>query len=325
MKKMSLYLVLAFIVIFSGTMLVLAHKGKSSQTPVRVNPAFREYVQGFTSGIVSTRTAVKVRLADNFSDTATLNTPVASTYFKFNPAIKGKTYWSDSRTLVFQPDDKLPQDQGYTVEFCLSRLLTVPDSLKTLEFQFRTMKQEFSVEVDNHKAYSHVTLAREHLNGSVQTSDVADDQQVEKILSASQHGKDLPMVWTHDQKKRIHFFQVDSVARGKDASEVKLVWDGAPIDSKTDGKTIVEIPPVDNFKVLSVSSYPNTQQCWRVQFSDPLRPDQNLDGLFRVGKYNNVRYTVEDNLLWIYLPETENTKLSPVSYTHLTLPTKRIV
>jgi alpha-2-macroglobulin len=302
--------IMACIVVFSGAMLFLAHKSKSERSLVRVDPAFREYVQAFTSGLVSTRCVIKVRLTDDFADTASLNTRVTASYFKFTPAVNGKTYWSDGRTLEFLPDDALPQDQVYTVEFYLSRILTVPDSLKTMVFQFHTMSQELSVAVDNHKAYLHNDLSKEHLNGTLQTSDVAGDEQVEKIIKASQGGRDLPVVWTHDRKNRTHLFQVDSIIRGKEKGEVKLTWDGSPADSKTEGKVIIEIPALGDFNIISARSFPNTQQCLRVQFSDPLKADQNLDGLFRVAKYDNLRYTVEDNLLWIYLPETENKKVS---------------
>ncbi len=310
MKKIALPLVLGCIVIFSVTMLVLAHRSKSQHLPARVNPAFREYVQGFTSGAISTHAPIKIRLADDFADSVSFNMPVTETFFKFNPSIKGKTYWSDSRTLEFLPDESLPANQSYIVEFYLSRILTVPDSLKTLVFGFHTLMQELSLNVDNHKAYSHSNLSREHLNGTLQSSDFAGDQLVEKTLTASQDGRDLPVSWTHDQKTRTHLFQVDSITRGNEPGKVKLVWDGSPVDSKTSGQTVVEIPALGDFKVISASGFPNTQLCLRVQFSDPLRPDQNLDGLFTAGKYNNLRYNVEDNLLWIYLPESESKKVS---------------
>ena len=309
MKKIHLYLVLAFIVIFSATMIVLARSQKNGYSLVRVSPAFRGYVQAFTSGIVSAQSVIKVRLADNFADTVSFNIPLTENYFNFKPAIKGKTYWSDSRTLEFRPDEQLPRDLVYTVSFYLSRLVTVPDSLKTLVFQFRTMTQELSVEVDNHKAYLNGDLSREHLNGTLLTSDVADDQQLENVLTAKQDGRNLPVVWTHDQKKRTHLFQVDSITRGNSASEVKLVWDGSPVDSKADGSTTIEIPAIGDFRVLSARSFPGTQQSLLVQFSDPLKSEQNLDGLFRVGKYNNLRYGIEDNLLIIYLPETDDQKV----------------
>jgi uncharacterized protein YfaS (alpha-2-macroglobulin family) len=310
MKKSYPYLAVICILIFSGAMLFLAHHGNNQYFPVKINPAFRNYVQAFSSGNVSARSSIKVRLVDDFADTATFGTPLSVTYFNFRPAIKGKTFWSDSRTLEFLPDEKLPQDQTYTVEFYLSRLLTVPDSLKTMTFQLHTMSQDLSVQVDNHHAYSHSDLTKEHLNGTLQSADFAEDMQIEKVLTASQGNRDLPVVWTHDTKKRTHLFQVDSVSRGVDATEVKLVWDGSLVDSKSNGRISAEIPSITTFKVLSVRSIPNAQQCLRVQFSDPLAPDQNLDGLFSAGKFNNLRYSVEDNLLWIYLPETEDKKVN---------------
>lgn len=309
MKKIYLYLVLAITLIGGSVILVFALTGKSNHDLVRVNPAFREYVQAFTSGIVSTRTVIKVRLSQDFADTMSFGTPVPESYFKFKPSLKGKTYWSDSRTIEFQPDEQLPQDQVYEVNFSLSRLVTVPDSLKTMVFQFRTMLQELSVEVENHKAYSHDNLSREYLTGSLQTSDVADDLQIEKVVMAKQNGRELPVEWTHDQKTRTHSFRVDSVARGNTASAVNLTWDGSLVGSKTEGQTAVEIPALGDFKVIAVSSLPGAQQGLLVQFSDPLQSGQNLDGLFRVGTYNSLRYTVEDNLLMIYLPETTDTKV----------------
>ncbi len=308
MKKISFYLFAACIVIFIAIMLIISHRGKWQQAPARVNPAFREYVQGFTSGLVSARTSVKVRLAGDFADSGSLSKPLSGEYFKFNPAIKGKTYWSDSRTLEFLPDEVLPQNQTYRVEFYLSRLITIPDSLKTMVFGFQTMSQELSVEADNHKAYAHSDLSREHLNGTLRTSDMADDWQVEQILTASQGGRDLPVTWIHDQKKRLHLFRVDSVVRDHRTSEITLRWDGSPVDSRTVGSMQVEIPSLNDFKVLSVKSSTREQQSLRIQFSDPLKADQNLEGLFRVGKFDNLRYAVEDNLLWIYLPESDDKK-----------------
>ncbi len=309
MKKIHYYIVFAVIAVFIGVVIVIAYTGKSKRTLIRVNPAFREYVQAFTSGIVSTQSVIKVRLADDYADTVSLNTPLTENYFKFKPGIKGKTYWSDSRTIEFMPDEQLPTDQVYKVEFYLSRLIKVADSLKTMIFQFQTMVQELSVEVNNHKAYSHGDLSKECLNGTILTSDAANDQQLEKILTASQNGRNLPVGWTHDQKKRTHFFQVDSIVRGNAASKVKLTWEGSPVNSKTKGDIAVEIPALGDFSVLSIRSFPGTKQCLLVQFSDPIKSDQNLDGLFKVGKYDNLRYSAEDNLLMIYLPETEETKV----------------
>ncbi|MDD4602762.1 MAG: MG2 domain-containing protein [Bacteroidales bacterium] len=292
---------LCFLVFFQGC---------KKQGPLQqINPAFREYVQAVTCGIISTRSVIKIRLTEESSSPGSLDMPVTEKYFKFKPAIQGKTYWTDNRTLEFRPDEKLPPDQIYTVEFYLSKIITVPDSLKTMVFQFQTMSQIVDVTVDNHKAYSHRDLSREFLSGTLKTSDDADDLQVEKILKAKQQGQALPIVWTHDSKTRTHHFQVDSLRRGSAAGTVRIEWDGSPISSKSSGNKDVEIPALGDFKILHVQSFPDEELGILVQFSDPLQPDQNLDGLFRVGKRTDLRYAVDDNQLRIYLPDQEDKKV----------------
>ena len=310
MKKSSALVIVALLVSFSAIMLFIAHRSSGNRGQIRVNPAFREYVQGFTSGVISTRSAIKIRLTEDFADTAALNMPLKKEYFGFNPGIKGKTYWSDSRTLEFLPDAPLPQDQEFTVDFFLSRLISVPDSLKTLTFRIRTMPQEISVAVDNHRAISRQDLTRERIEGALQTSDVTVDAAIEKTVRAIQEGKDLPISWTHDGKHKTHRFQIDSVIRNTSASLVKISWEGKPLGSKSAGDTSVVIPALGNFSILSVQSRYQSQRCVRVQFSDPLLPGQNLDGMIRSGRNADLRYQVDENLLWIYPPEGEEKNFS---------------
>jgi len=310
MKKSSGYLIFAGIILFSVIMLVRAHTGNSRRELVRVSASFRAYVEAFTSGTISTRGHIKVRLNDVYADSVVLNEALQGTYFKFDPEIKGKTFWCDNRTLEFVPDEKLPPDQVYQAEFYLSKLVATPDSMKTMVFGFRTMPQEIAVEVENHKAYSHADLSREFLTGTVLTADVTDDQDIEKVLTATQGGRDLPVVWTHDPKTRKHHFQVDSIFRGREPGTVLLALHGEPVKARSRGDSTLVIPALGDFIAIAARSLPNVQQCIQVQFSDPLQPDQNLDGLCKVDRYDNLRYSVEDNLLKIYLPETENDQVN---------------
>jgi len=128
----------------------------------KVNPAFKEYVEAFTSGVISTQSTIKVRLANDFADSALFNTPVKEELFNFSPSIKGKTYWIDSKTVEFRPDEALPAKEFYEVKFFLSKLIKVPDSLETLEFQFQTLQQDFILKVDNHKAYIKSDLSKKN-------------------------------------------------------------------------------------------------------------------------------------------------------------------
>ena len=276
---------------------------------ISVSPSYREYVQAFTSGIISTQSAIKVRLSEDFADSLSFNIPLEKQYFTLKPAIAGKTYWTDSRTLEFRPDKPLQQDHIYIVEFALSKLMHVPDSLKTMVFGVQTIRQDFSVEIENHKSYSHADLSKEHLDGTLQTADFALDEQVEKILNATQNGRKLPINWVHEPRKRMHTFKVDSIMRGNTQGKVEVEWDGSPIDSKTSGSKDIEIPAIGDFKFIGVRSVSSSEQCLVVQFSDPLKSDQNLNGLIRIGKQTELRYSIDDNELRIYLPEIRENKV----------------
>lgn len=310
MKKIYVTITVAICVIALTAFLIYAYSSAKPTSLMKVNPAFREYVQAFTSGIISTHSTIKIRLTDDYADTMEVNLPLEKKYLSIHPGLKGKTYWIDSRTLEFRPDEPMPQNQVYTVDFFLSELIKVPDSLKTLRFQFQTIQQNLEIEVLNYKPYSNSDLSREFLTGTLFTSDLTSDSLIEKVLQATQGGTGLPISWLHDSKKRFHTFQVDSLKRNQEAGEVILKWNGDPIGAPgVEGEKVISIPAIGDFSYLGTRVQSSEEQYIVVQFSDPLKPGQNLDGLFKLGKYNNLRYSVDDNQLMIYLPETDDKKL----------------
>jgi len=301
-KKILFFLGVPVLVILLAILLIHS-LGKSSKGPLmHVSPAFRQYVQAFTSGLVSTHSTIKIRMNDDYVDSSSLNIPLKEDLIKIKPQVKGTVCWIDGHTMEFRPGEPLPQDRIFTVELSLSKLLTVPDSMKTMVFQFQTMKQDFDVSIDNHKAVSEADLTKEVLMGTVFTADVAEDRQVELMLTASQDGSSLPVTWQHDSKNNRHLFQVGSVTRGDRASSVKLNWNADPIGASGNKQFTEEIPALGDFRMLELRNIAAGDPCFLVRFSDPLKHDQNLEGLISIGKSNTVRYSVQDNELLIYPP-----------------------
>jgi len=295
MKQFKLLILLA------STAIIIASCKKN--TPHCVNPAFRQYIQAFTAGVVSTHSTIKIRLTADFVDSVLFNQPVKEELIEFSPSIKGKLYWIDSRTLEFKPDENLPAKEFYNAKFYLSKLIKVPELLSTFEFQFQTLQQDFEVRVLNHKPYRNTDLTKERLYGTILTADLADSKQIEKILTAKQNGKSLPIKWIQDEKKQEYSFQVDSIQRGHEKSYVKLEWNGKEIDSDKTGEHEVEIPSLGEFKYLESAVVQSGEQFLVVRFSDPLMEEQNLTGLIQFGKYMDLRYRIEDNELRIYPAE----------------------
>lgn len=300
-KKVILFSTIAAVTAISLVVVLKAMNHK--HVFKKVNPAFKEYVEAFTSGVISTHSTIKVRLVNDFADSAIFNSEIKDELFEFSPSIKGKTYWSDSKTIEFKPDEPLPAKQFFEAKFNLSKILKVPDSLAVLEFQFQTIEQDFLVKVDNHKAYKKTDLSKEKLYGTIITADYADDSKVESLLIATQGSKLLPITWIHDYKKKTHYFQVDSIARTKEGGTVVLNYDGTNIDSETNGHIDVEITPLGIFKLVDIDIVHDKEQYIRALFSDPLQENQNLDGLINYANSLDIRYTIEDNELRIYPSE----------------------
>src|SRR5262245_64643500 len=80
---------------------------------VEIDPAFSKYIDAYTSGTVSRKNMVRIQLAAESSTTHAVNDIVKETLFEFSPAVAGKAYWTDSRTIEFRPDKDLNAGQLY--------------------------------------------------------------------------------------------------------------------------------------------------------------------------------------------------------------------
>ena len=128
------------------------------------------------------------------------------------------------------------------------------------------------------------------LSGALLTADFADPEAVENILDARQRGTELAIRWQHSDDGLEHRFQVDGVTRGETDEVVLLRWDGTAIGAASRGRLQVPVPARDVFGVTSVRAESDDRQFVVARFSDPLDPNQNLNGLIGLG---GVGFTVE--------------------------------
>ncbi|HNW69361.1 MAG TPA: MG2 domain-containing protein [Bacteroidales bacterium] len=297
-KKIMLF---SFIGVFVILAVFLIFKSRS-QTIVRINPAFKEYISAFTSGVISTESTIKVRMNMDLADSSMFEQEIKDELFEFSPGISGKAFWIDTRTVEFRPDKKLPPDKLFTAKFFLYKILTVPDSMKTFVFQFHTSKQAFEVVVDNHKAYSHSNLSWEKVTGSITTADAAKLEDVQRLLEAMQGDKKLSVKVTAAGDNKTFYYTIDSVKRGDNETIVNIKWNGKSIDSDNKGSVGVKIPSINDFKILSIKAVQTPEQYIKIQFSDPLLEDQDLNGIITMANTQDLKFVIEDNIVRVYPP-----------------------
>ena len=273
-----------------------------------VNPAFGSYVAAYTAGVISRESPVRIRFAEEFQDATAPGNEADVSLFKFKPAIDGKAYWTDNKTIEFKPDALLETGKTYQVAFKLSEIMEVPDELSVFEFSFQTLPQNFEVEIEGLTIYDKKNLQKQKLAGRLTTADIADPGKVEKILTGSQNNQNLAITWEHHPDGKSHGFIVEEIIRSDKAGEVVVKWDGSPLGIDKTGEQIMQVPALGDFKLLSARVVHSPEQYVSLLFSDPLQEKQNLNGLITIAGSGNLRFVIEDNQIRVYPPVRQTGK-----------------
>ncbi|HEX8547016.1 MAG TPA: MG2 domain-containing protein [Cytophagaceae bacterium] len=300
-SKMKLA-VIGFTTIAIASAVVYTLVDKNSAKANNFNPAFKTYVSAYTGGYISKESPVLIRFFADVAKPEQINVPVEASLFDFDPDIKGTVTWLDKNTIQFKPNEPLPSDKAYEVSFKIGNVMEMPKELEKLDFNFQTMPQTFEVMTEGLGFYDVNNLALQKLAGTLITSDVAENNDIEKVLQASQNNKDLHISWTHDGDRKTHHFEVDGISRNTLTERVELEWNGEAIQSETAGKSTYEIPALGDFKIMSARAIQGEEQYAELQFSDPLDEGQSLEGLITINGIPDIRVITQQNVVKLYPP-----------------------
>ncbi|MBX2842853.1 MAG: hypothetical protein KTR26_13875, partial [Flammeovirgaceae bacterium] len=149
------------------------------------------------------------------------------------------------------------------------------------------------------------------LKGLIQTADISDNSEVEKILSASLNGNSLEIIWNHEGGGNIHNFSVENIIRSEDEGKVELSWNGSPIGADYIDSEEIIIPALGDFKLIENKVIQTPDQYIILRFSDPIQENQNLNGLITIEGISNLKFQVKGNEIRIF-PSVRQTGASKV-------------
>lgn len=268
---------------------------------ISTNPEFSRYISAFTAGTISREGTIRIQLSGAREDSTNNNTEELEDLFDFEPKIEGKVSWIDAYTLEFKSDKILPAGTNYQGTFHLGEMMEVADSFKEFYFTFQTITQSFEISEPMMEAIDPQSLTYQKLTGELITADVEEPAKVESILSASQNDKNLKIKWEHAADNRMHRFVIDSLIRKKKETTVTLKWDGKDAGVYMKGQREIKIPALGDFKVMQAVVMEGEEQYVSVRFSDPLLPNQNLEGLIRfTTTTDNLRFVIDKNEIRVY-------------------------
>ena len=304
-KKMAVAAV-AIGVAVAGVFYFTSSTGKKNPS-LFVNPAFAEYINSYTTGVLPSASVLNIVFPNEMVDSLAIGQETEEMLFDFKPSIAGKAIWVDKRTIEFRPETRMTSGQVYIAKFYLSKLVDdLPEDLQIFEYSFQVVPQNFEVAIVNVKPYSNTDMKREIIEGNFNTADFAEGAEVEKTLSASQEGKKLKITWTHGEDGKLHRFLVEEVTRKEGAGKVEIHVNGNALGIDRVDDIQVDIPALDEFKIVNVRVVQNPSQYVILQFSDPVKPGQNLEGLITISDLPSLDFDIHNNEIWVYPPVTQN-------------------
>ncbi|MGM0565167.1 MAG: alpha-2-macroglobulin family protein [Bacteroidota bacterium] len=279
------------------SVIVISSCGPKKEKPATPDSGFSDYISGFTSGVISSKSDIKIIFKEALNKN---QKEKAEDLFKIKPSVKGNVSFPDDYTLIFQPDEPLPHNKRLKISFRLGSLQEVPDSYEIFSFEVQTEKQQYSVDIEGIEAYNDYDLSNQMLKGKITTADFVKAGNLNEFLTAEQAGSDLPVSWTSTADGRTHYFTIDSVKRSKEITKVKMAFQGKAIDADKKISKTYDVPPLDLFKVMQVEVIQEPDQHILIKFSDPLNAKQDLRGLVRTDSDQPLRFAVSGNQLKVF-------------------------
>lgn len=259
---------------------------------------YKDYISSFSSGYVPVNSDFRVQLAFNKSDWKP-NQELDEDLFDISPSVSGKVVALSSNTIAFIPKEKLEQNTLYQITLHLSQINSkTPKELADFNFSVKTIKQDFIVNTLDLQSYDKDTY---YLNGTIKTADNLSFEDAQKLLEVTQNDEDLKVTFDKATSTSTEFkFTIEKIKRFDEDSEITIAWDGDDVDIEQKGEVKFPIPGKNQFKVLDIKIGDENNQSLLINFSDPLKRDQDFKGLIAIENTKNLKFATMGNVLKVF-------------------------
>ncbi|WP_111308933.1 Ig-like domain-containing alpha-2-macroglobulin family protein [Confluentibacter sediminis] len=276
--------------------LVNACKKKETETDNLFK--FKEYISYTTSGLSSVAKPIIINLTKDVEGWD-IDKNISADIIKIEPYVQGTLKTANKHTLIFTPDEYLKPATEYTVTVKLEDIYkNIPKEFSNYTFQFKTITPNFNLVTNNLQSYSREW---QYVEGVIKSADIISLEQAKQLVEAYQNKKKLSIVFNELNKKGEAFdFKIDSIHRQIEDTDILVTWNGDAITSDTKGENKLTIPGINNFTIVNVNVVQVPEQYLSINFSDPLKKQQNFDGLVTLQNVKNPKYIVDGNVLKVY-------------------------
>ncbi len=252
---------------------------KKAPAPKKVNPVWMDFIDHHTQGVISRKSNISIVFSRDVFDEKQIGRTGGS-FMETEPAIPGEISITSVREIVLVPKGDLKPGTQHFVRVFGSRIKDLPVEAGDYEFYLKVIAQNYEVKMDGLETVLDDPKMM-FLAGHLVTADVAENEEVEKMLLAELSGSPaIKIDWTHNALAKKHTFKISGLHRKEDDGHLVLTFLGSVIGMKGgEQKKEVVVPGLRTFKVTDFKIRQGTEQYVVVYFSDPINTSQNLNGL----------------------------------------------
>jgi len=300
MKRNIDYLILGLIATTLGLL--------SCKKEIAPASEFAPYISAYTSGLIEPTSSIFIELTNEQPDVQP-NTELKKNGFSFNPSIKGKAYWLNSRIIEFVPEEgSLKNGKTYDAEFRLGQLTKVSKRLKTFRFSFRVEDKNFALHIDPIDIPDSKTAS---VKGVIRFSDNVDIEDVKNSLTVTTSDNQTLSATVEANMPKSFHFSIEDIKRQKEEVTLTVKVGGKSFGINKDLTETVIIPEVDAFKVLSAETIFEPELGIQITFTDPLSSTQDLRGLITIKEFSEkFVYQIKNNKLNLYFDRKDIGKVT---------------
>jgi len=275
---------------------------KKENTSISTVAPENPYIYSYTSGIISSQSAIQIIFASSNISTAEAGVELEKGKFTVYPQVDGKVYWKNKNTLVFEPTDPFKAAENYDVTINVGNIIKdakTPYDIFT--FKFRTREQHLGVKIEGLKIAENQNKNNITFSASVLTEDIVSKADLTSCILAKLDGEKIDIIWEDKLNSQTHAFSILNIQRTESVQKLLISINGKYINANENFEIAQNIPEKDVFKLMQVQRSNHINDGIRIEFSELLDPNQDLEGFFQIEDYaGSLPYLIEQNVVRIF-------------------------
>ncbi|MGM0377054.1 MAG: alpha-2-macroglobulin family protein, partial [Bacteroidota bacterium] len=259
---------------------------------------FHDAISAFTSGQISAGSSVVIEFASPVEN-AEPGEP-ADELFSIKPSVDGEAKWAGKRTLVFEPSENLPSGTEFKAEVNLPKLM--PREKEPFFFTFRTKTRNAWLSEESLGPASLADTENYQAEVKLTLADIVKEKEIRENVEARYKGRPVSLEFSRLDDLN-YLITAGEIERGDKAQPLTVEVKKGTISPDEKKSLKISIPGRDEFKILSARKASAPRHMITVTFSDPLDPNQDVSGLFRLGN-NDIDWNIDNNRVKLYPDES---------------------